>query len=79
MVLLNFKMELLEHNFSTIKIFYPIKLEMLVVCGIKISWFPKICRLKTITVVSFGKNSLKIKFIYVTSKLKDAHLKTKWS
>jgi len=77
MVLSNSKTVLLEPNFFTIKIFYLIKLEMLVVCGIKISWFLKILILWIIIAASFGKNYLKIKSIYVILSLKDVHLKTK--
>jgi len=50
---------------------------MLVVCGIKISWFLKILILWIIIAASFGKNYLKIKSIYVILSLKDVHLKTK--
>jgi len=59
------------NKFSITKMFYPIKLEMLVEFGTKISSFRKKWMSKMQIAVSFGKKFLLIWFIYVLMKKED--------
>lgn len=68
-----------ELNSTTTKIFYPIKLVMLVECGIKMQSSLMHQESMTTIAVSFGKKSLKIWFTYVVLRLKDVHSKIKLS
>lgn len=69
----------LDLNCIIIKTSYPIKPEMLVVCGIKILWY-QVTLVWTITIaVSYGKKFPKPWFICVTLKPKDVLTKIKWS